>query len=423
MRRLLSLVAAAGIAIAANAQHTYNLGGDISMLPQYESVSTPYYDTQNKKVDALSYMQKDCKMNSMRVRLFVNPSSSEAKDGVVQNLEYVKKLGKRIKDAGMDFMLDIHYSDSWADPSNQAIPSSWKTNTSNAALQDSIYSYTKRCLEALIAYGAKPDFVQIGNEVSYGMLWRTNNDRCYSSATVSTWRRFTDFLSSGAKAVREATPEAKIIIHIERSGDADACVKFFNTMKSNKVDYDIIGLSYYPFWHNLLPSLGSTLNKLEQNFPDKPVQIVETAYYYQYFPTTDASFTNTTSTWKATAEGQQAFIEDLCAELVKHQNVTGLYYWFPEENGSGGAKWDASKVVINSWLNRGLWNNDTHKANPAILKMQNFLNAKEAAAIKEISHPNSSSATYNIAGQKVGSMSESGIYIKDGKKIIVHRKY
>lgn len=419
MTKLLSFIAAASIAVAAQAQNSLNLGGDISMLPRYESVSTPYYDTQNNKIDVIQYLQKDCKMNSMRVRLFVNPNSSEANDGVVQDLEYVKKLGKRIKDAGLDFMLDFHYSDTWADPAKQSIPSAWMGDTSNGALQNTIYAYTKQCLEALSSSGAKPDFVQIGNEVSYGMLWRSNGDRCYSNSTVSTWRRFTDLLSSAAKAVRETTPDAKIIIHIERSGDADACVRFFNTMKSNKVDYDVIGLSYYPFWHNGLSSLGSTLNKLEQNFPDKPVQIVETAYYYQYFPANDASFTNTTSVWKATPAGQQAFVEDLCAELAKHDNVTGLYYWFPEENGSGGAKWEASKVVLNSWLNRGLWNNDTHKANPALLKLQNFLQAKEAASIGGTSQTKASSSyIYNIAGQRVDDTSRPGVYIMDGKKIL-----
>ena len=402
------------MALTAYAQNVLNLGGDISMLPQYESANTPYYNSSGKKIDdVLSYMKTTCKMNSMRVRLFVTPNASEAQNGVVQDLEYVKNLGKRIKEEGMDFMLDFHYSDTWADPDKQGIPSAW-SNTTNAALTESIYTYTKECLEYLKENGATPDFVQIGNEISYGMLWRNNNDRCYSSATTSTWKRFTDFLSSAAKAVREVTPDAKIVLHIERSGDANASVNFFNRMKTNGVDYDVIGLSYYPFWHGSLATLSNTLNRLGTAFPNKPVQIVETAYYYQYFPTT-SDHTDTTGTWPATAAGQSAFIEDLCTELAKHENVTGLYYWFPEENGNGG-----NKTVLKGWLNRGLWNNSTHKINTGLLKLQNFLTKKEAVGIGRLTAKDNARevAIYNTKGQQVSSMTAAGIYIMDGKKVL-----
>ncbi|MBQ6965110.1 MAG: glycosyl hydrolase 53 family protein [Bacteroidaceae bacterium] len=403
------------------AQNAINLGGDISMLPEYERVSTPYYTSAGKKIpDVLTYMKETCKMNSMRVRLFVTPNKSEDPQ-LAQDLAYVQKLGKRIKDAGLDFMLDFHYSDTWADPSNQTIPSTWKTNTSNTALTDSMYSYTKRCLEYLKENGATPDFVQVGNEVSYGMLWRNYQDRCYDE-TATTWKRFTDFLSAGAKAVREVTPDAKIIIHVERTSNANNCANFFNKMKANSVDYDIIGLSYYPFWHKDLASLSKTLSTLETQFPDKPVQIVETAYYYQNFPTGDAGYDDTTGTWPDTAAGQQAFIEDLCTELGKHDNVTGLYYWFPEENGSGGATWNANNVVLNKWINRGLWNNDTHKINSAILKLQNFLTEKEALSVNSVKVSDGADADtsiYNMNGQRVNEMSAPGIYLKGGKKYMI----
>ncbi len=420
MKKLLLTVVAGAMSLSALAQHPINLGGDISMLPQYEKVNTPYYNASGGKIsDVLSFMQTTCRMNSMRVRLFVTPLESEAKSGVVQDLEYVMKLGKRIKEAGMDFLLDFHYSDTWADPSNQSIPSTWKKNVDNGALQDSVYSYTKRCLEYLVANGAQPDFVQIGNEVSYGMLWRNDSDRCYSNASSATWKRFTDFLGSGAKAVREVTPDAKIIIHVERAGNTDATTSFYTKMKSAGVDYDIIGLSYYPFWHGDLKQLSKTLTTLSSRFPDKPVQVVETAYYYNYFPDWDASYTNTTGIWPGTVAGQAAFIADLCAELVKHDNVTGLYYWFPEENGNGGAKWSEANTVLTKWENRGFWDNETHKLNSGILKMQDFLTGKEAAGIGGIPEDgavDASAPIYNLSGQRVDHMSSPGIYIQGGKK-------
>lgn len=374
----------------AFSQSKWNMGGDISMLPQYESAGTVYMNSAGGKVVPLTYMKNTAKMNSMRVRLFVNPATDDAtvQSGVVQDLKYVAALGKRIKDLGLDFLLDFHYSDSWADPSYQTVPKAWykgtlsASNPTNAALGDTLYNYTRRSLEYLVANGAKPDFVQIGNEISYGMLWRTNNDRCFANSTNGTWLRFTNLLKQASKAVRETVPEAKIVIHIERTKKASDCTAFYNRMRSAGVDYDIIGLSYYPFWHGYISDLSNTLNALEKQFPDKSVQIVETAYYYNWFPTGDVTYTNTTDTWAGTARGQKAFIEDLCTELAEHDNVTGLYYWFPEENGSG-----QNKTVLAHWLNRGLWDNSTHKANPGALSLKNFLTLKaekEAAKVVTI---------------------------------------
>ena len=363
-------------------QNKYTLGGDLSMLPQYESVNTPYKNSKGRNIkDVLAFLRDDVKMNAVRVRLFVTPDPNLAQDGVVQDLEYVKNFGKRVKDAGLELLLDVHYSDSWTDPSNQAVPSTWysgtlsRSNPTNAALVDSMYSYTKHYLEYLAENGVTPDYVQIGNEISYGILWRVDTDRCYSNSTNSTWLRFTNLLSSAAKAIREVSPKTKIILHIERSGDASAAKLFYQKMEANGVDYDMIGLSYYPFWHGYLPTFANTLNMLEEEFPSKPVHVVETAYYYQNFPGVgnNGVVYNTTETWPATVAGQQAFIEDLCVELGKHKNVTGLYYWFPEENGNG-----KDAIVLRTWQNRGLWDNATHKTNTGLMSLQNFLTEKAA---------------------------------------------
>jgi len=425
MNKILTTLLSLTVGSAA-AQHTVNMGGDISMLPQYEKVSTPYYDARGGRIsDVLKWMRDDAKMNSMRVRLFVNPEMGKAKEGVVQDLDYVTKLGKRIKDAGMDFMLDIHYSDTWADPSSQSVPKTWykgtlsNTNPTDAALQDSVYNYTKRTLEHLAANGAMPDFVQIGNEISYGMLWRTNTDRCYSNASAATFTRFTGFLKQASKAVRQAAPDAKIIVHIERSGDAKASKEFYARMQKDGVDYDIIGLSYYPFWHGDLGKLSTALSTLELAYPDKPVQIVETAYYYSCYPG-GTDITDFTKTWAATPEGQKAYIEDLCAELANHANVTGLYYWFPEENGNGGAQWSADKVVLSSWINRGLWDNSKHVALPGIMSLQKFVEKKEALDISapKTYHVGIPVPLYDLAGRHLSTIPDHGVYISGGKKFV-----
>lgn len=417
MKRSLIALCTAVLATSASAQNL--VGGDISLLSAYEAAGTKHLDASGKAIpDVIEYLKVNAGMNAMRVRLFVAPSgkSGDGKNdpAVCQDLNYVQKLGKRIKDAGLKLMLDFHYSDTWADPNYQTIPASWTKNTSNEALTDSMYCYTKRCLEYLNENGATPDYVQIGNEISYGMLWRNANDKCYTTtsqtATSAQWTRLCNFLNAGAKAVREVTPDAKIVIHTERSGKAEQTQTFYQFLNANKVDYDVIGLSYYPFWHGYLASLSSTLTKLEQTQPNKEVQIVETAYYHQWFPS-DATV-NTTSTWQATVSGQAKFITDLSAELNKHSNVKGMFYWCPEEAGNG-----KNKTVMNSWMNRGFWWEDSQwPINEAFAAFKEY----STTGIHEVTADQSASADnniYTLSGQRVQSITSPGVYIKGGKKI------
>ena len=170
------------------------VGGDISMLTKYEEAGVVYKDKNGNAVQPLAFFKQEG-LNAMRVRLFVDPSQDSDK-GVCQDLDYVKALGKRIKEAGMAFMLDFHYSDTWADPAKQWTPNAWKT-LNDAALAEKVYEYTKECLQQLKAAGAKPDFIQTGNEISYGMLWGTegtNNNRCYTNSPAANWNRFFNLL-------------------------------------------------------------------------------------------------------------------------------------------------------------------------------------------------------------------------------------
>ena len=157
------------------------VGGDISVLQSYEDNGVVYYDESGGKIaDVLKYMKNDAVgWNAQRVRLFVNPARKDG-DGntdaqVCQDLDYVVRLCKRIKAEGFALLLDFHYSDTWADPSNQWIPKEW-ASLNEAQLQTKVYDYTKECLRSLVAAGATPDFIQPGNEISYGMLWSAKVD-------------------------------------------------------------------------------------------------------------------------------------------------------------------------------------------------------------------------------------------------------
>lgn len=354
------------------------VGGDISVLQSYEDNGVPYYDQNGKKIDdVLKYMKGDqVKWNAQRVRLFVDPKKRNGDGGidaqVCQDLDYVVRMCKRIKAEGYTLMLDIHYSDTWADPSNQWIPASWADLTEDD-LQIKVYEYTKECLQALKDAGAAPDFIQPGNEISYGMLWsaqvnrNSKVNRCFTDSPWEYWSRFIGFLQQASKACREVCPEAQIIIHSERAEHPDVLKQFLKNLKN--VDYDVIGLSYYPIWHNSLEVLSGTLDMLKREHPDRKVQIVETAYHYQWQPPLGQGTTyDYSDIWPISPEGQAAFATDLIKELKKHTNVNGLYWWFPEENGNG-----PNSTVLTGWVNRGMWDNESHRALPALYVLKEFL--------------------------------------------------
>ena len=350
-----------------------SVGGDISLLPQYENHGAIYMDENGARLgDMLTYFS-DNGWNTMRVRLFHNPANASDKDkgdGVCQDLAYVTELGKRIKQAGLRFCLDFHYSDSWADPNKQFTPAAW-VGMSDAQLVDAIYTYTKGVLDHLNAAGATPDFIQTGNEISYGMLWGKEGSgdlkKCFMGSSAN-WDRFVSLLKNAGKACREACPKAKIILHTERTGQWNVLDNFYKKMKDGGVDYDIIGLSYYPIWHNNLLTLESTLQNLEKNYSDKKIAIVETGYYYAWYPT-DADY-DYTSTYPATPVGQQKFIADLVTKLNSHASVMALWYWWPEAN-EYGLDWNTNRVT-NGWNNTSLFDNSTGKVNPALKELRNF---------------------------------------------------
>ena len=354
------------------------VGGDISVLQSYLDNSVPYYDQNGGRIaDVLKYLKsQEVGWNAQRVRLFVNPQRKDAEGHpdaqVCQDLDYVVRLCKSIKAEGFALLLDFHYSDSWADPGQQWIPKAW-ASLSEEQLQAKVYDYTKECLQRLVREGAAPDFIQTGNEISYGMLWSaqvnksSRENRCYADSPEANWTRFKGFLQQASRACREVCPQAKIVIHTERAGQPEVLKNIYTRLSGT--DYDIIGLSYYPFWHNSLQVLSQLLNTLEKAFPDKKVQIVETAYYYQWQPQVGKGIDyDFSSVWPVSADGQAAFARDLIAELKKHANVNGLYWWFPEENGNG-----PDSAVLTGWINRGLWNNDSHRAMPGLYVLKEFL--------------------------------------------------
>ena len=316
----------------------YFVGGDLSMLSKYEEQHAQFFDREGNQIADLLEFLKQQGWNTVRLRLFVDPSKDTDKC-VVQDLDYVTQLGRRVKAAGMLLMLDFHYSDTWADPGKQWTPDAWKMLDDNH-LQTKVYEYTAQCLNHLVAQGAAPDFIQTGNEISYGMLWGTqaavgNNqtNRCYTNSPQANWDRFFNLLRQATRACRDVCPRAQIIIHSERTPNPSVLTDYFDRLSRAAIDYDVIGLSYYPYFHGKLDQLHTALTQLEQHAYGKPIQIVETGYPWKW--AVPGSTFDYSGTYPYSNDGQRQFVADLIATLKRHPQVKGLNWWYAEANAKG----------------------------------------------------------------------------------------
>ena len=383
MKKIISLFIIALVCVHAQAETRY-VGGDISALPLYEQYNSPYKDVKGSNIsDLLTWFVQDCGWNTFRVRIFVNPTKKDhggtSNPTVCQDLAFVTTLGQRIKDAGAYFMLDLHYSDTWVDATHIQAPSAWK-GASDAAMADSVSAYTHRVLQTLKASGATPDLVQVGNEIMYGLCGIQVHPY---EKTGDNWDGYLGLLHAGCNAVREECPNAQIIIHTDRPTNTGYNSYYYNKLKNANVDFDIIGLSYYPFWHGYINAaqvasktdknnLVNAIKNLKTLFPTKRVHIVECAYNFQWWPSSGVNY-DTQDVWPCSVAGQYQFVKDLVDNLKPLENVDGISYWFPEEAGNGD-----KGTVIPSWQNRGFWNENKSTSGHAINKTGNVSGTKTA---------------------------------------------
>jgi arabinogalactan endo-1,4-beta-galactosidase len=304
------------------------IGADLSFVPRMEYIGVHYrdYGVPMSALDAIY-------ANGFRVvRLRIWHSPVEPWQGTDSTLAFAR----RAVAAGFAILLDFHYSDSWADPGQQNKPAAW-ANLSFPVLADSLYAYTNAVMRRFRDAGALPAFVQIGNEINSGMLW---DDGRVGGAwdTPVQWNHLSELLSSGIAAVRDSLPAShrpQIILHLAAGGDNATCRWFFDHLIAHGVNFDIIGLSYYPWWHGTLSSLQSNLNDLAARY-GKDVQVVETAYPWtlDWCDNTNNIVGGTAQLlpdYPATPTGQTAFLRDLLTVInnVPNGRGTGLCYWEP----------------------------------------------------------------------------------------------
>ena len=304
-------------------------GVDISMLLEIEENGGIYKENGIIK-DALQIFTEHS-INFARLRLWHTPTNG------YNNLDKILLMASRIKNLGLKFLLNIHYSDTWADPGQQTKPAAWQ-NLSYQDLKDSVYQYTFNVVNALKSQNTLPDIVQIGNEITCGMLW--NDGRvCDQFNTYQQWAQLAELINEGMRGINESLGQGdtvKIMIHIDRGGDNNGSQWFFDNLLAQNVDFDIIGLSYYSWWQGTLSDLELNVGNLAQRY-GKEIVLVETAYpwtldWYDNTHNIVGDSSQLHAGYPATVEGQKNFLTDLINLVmnIPDNKGLGLFYWAPE---------------------------------------------------------------------------------------------
>ncbi len=307
-------------------------GADMSHLRFFEDRGIAYRVNGTTR-DALAIL-RERGLNCVRLRLFTSSAAQAQSDPYnrINNLDYTVPLAVRVKTAGLKFLLDFHYSDTWADPSHQSIPGSW-TNLGFAQLAQQMRVSNSNCIAAFKAAGAMPDYVQVGNEITGGMLWPLG--AVPGTNPGLQWSQLAQLMTNAIQGIRDAAGEKmpKIMVHIDRGGDWTTTKWFFdNLIQSHQVPFDIIGVSYYPVWHGSLGALANCLTNSALRY-GKPVIIAETA-----FPWTNSVWKADIEGFPGTTNGQVQYMAAL-AQLIRSvpNNLgAGIFWWGTEYQRAGG---------------------------------------------------------------------------------------
>jgi arabinogalactan endo-1,4-beta-galactosidase len=305
-------------------------GADMSYLPLIEGEGTVYKHDGVNQDPIITLKNAGC--NAIRMRLWQNPSNAHS------GMAEVKAFALRVKAAGLKVWLTIHYSDTWADPGNQTKPAAWQSMTF-ANLKMAVTDYTN-----LVMTEINPDIIQIGNETNDGMLWPEGRLSTNES-------QYLELVSSASAAIRSQSTTTKIMLHHAGTSGSDW---YFS--KVANIDYDYIGLSYYPIWHGTsLVTLQNTMNTLGQLY-DKKVIIAETAYpftfgYNDYTNNIIGLPNQILPAFLATETGQKAFLSTIKNTINQSTHGLGFCYW--------GSEWVAFRGPTSTngspWENQSLW--------------------------------------------------------------------
>lgn len=316
MKNALLVIAALLGSVSALPAAEYMIGADLSFLKQAEERGIVFKENNQPKPGLQIF--KDHGYNWIRLRLFHTPAQ------LPNNLQYTIEFAQAAKKLGFKFLLNYHYSDTWADPGKQFLPKAWE-NLSHKQLVDAVFNYTRDTVAAFRDAGVLPDMVQIGNEIPGGMLWPDGK-------LPANWDNFADLLKAGIAGVEAGKGDQlrpRIMIHIDKGGDKTATKNFFDRINSYGIDFDVIGQSYYPWWHGTLNDLRENL-VFTANTYHKDIVVVEAAYNWK--PT---EYRNKLAPFPETPEGQKEFLEEVnrIVQATPNGHGMGIFWWEPAVAG------------------------------------------------------------------------------------------
>jgi arabinogalactan endo-1,4-beta-galactosidase len=298
-------------------------GADISWTPQMEATGYEFYNEKGEKDDVLKIL-KSKGMDAIRLRVFVNPNDDKG-SGHCSKEETVA-FAKRLKSLGFRIMIDFHYSDSWADPAKQYKPKAWE-NLNFEDLKKAVYNHTYDVLLALKKEKITPEWVQVGNEIPNGILWPDGHSK--------NFKNLGELLNKGYDAVKAINKKIKVIVHIDEGNNTEKITWFYKNIAEQNVKYDVIGLSYYPYWikkdwTETIQDLQKNMNYLTKTY-NKEVMVVEVGGE-------DTQVENTYKLLEATIKA---------VRNVPNKKGTGVFYWEPQ----GAKSW--SGYALSAWLENG----------------------------------------------------------------------
>jgi arabinogalactan endo-1,4-beta-galactosidase len=331
------------------------LGADISSLKKSEDMGGVYKYSDGTLADALQII-KGSGLNYARLRVWVDPA-----DGYHGKAE-ILKMALRLKSQGIKLLVDFHYSDNWADPGKQNKPAAW-VDLDFEQLKKAVYEHTFDVCNSLVAQGTPPDMVQVGNEINAGMLWPDGDYNHFDNLAA--------LLKEGYQAVKECSSSTLVMLHIAEGGDNDLARWWFDNITRREVPFDVIGISYYPFWHGSFAELQANLNDISSRY-DKDVIVAETAYAFTDKENDSlANIANKSMLipgYPFTPEGQRIMLRDIMSIVrgVTNGRGLGIFYWDATWTAVPGNGWDSTDPQSgNAWENQALFDFNS-RALPAL---------------------------------------------------------
>ena len=364
------------------------LGIDVSTYDELCALS-PHYFYEGEEIEPIRFLRDHNGVDAIRLRLWVDPHDEQGNPyGAGSNdLPCFLRMAKKFVGMGFAILLDFHYGDFWVDPAKQPCPKAWKGLPYEEVVKK-LREYTLDTLLTIKKEGIPLYAIQIGNEITHGMVWPYGSLYAheFSPDLGGDFEGLCGLLKAGTEAAREVYPESKLILHLEHSASNDVQAPWLREVIGRGVDFDVIGQSYYPFWHGSLEGFAENNRLLQEEF-HRPIWVVECGYCFAASPyekaeglinLIDEDFVKQHSEqyvpYPLTPQGQADYLKAFL-KTAKEVGVEEVYYWEPLWIKVKGAAWaseagrtysgDESKPLFNEWANETLFDFDGH-ANPGL---------------------------------------------------------